>query len=160
MDICSIRYAYAEEAPALSALALRSKAYWGYSADFIAACRAELTYSADQLGRNDFHFFVAEHRGSLIGFYALQQLATAEIELEALFVDPLYIGKGFGRDLIENAKRKATELGASSLIIQGDPHAERFYLAAGGKLTGRRESASIPGRYLPTFAIDLVNSET
>lgn len=46
-------------------------------------------------------------------------------------------------------------LGATKLIIQGDPNAERFYLAAGAVLTGTRESGSIPGRYLPTFAINL-----
>jgi hypothetical protein len=46
-------------------------------------------------------------------------------------------------------------MGATKLIIQGDPNAERFYIAAGGVRTGTRESASIPGRFLPTFAIDL-----
>ena len=157
MNRLTIRHANPEEAETLSALALRSKAYWGYSAEFIAACRAELTYSTDQILRDDLHFFTAEHDGSLIGFYALHQLSTDEVELEALFVDPPYIGKGFGRALIDHAKHKATELVAVTLIIQGDPNAERFYRAAGGKLTGRRESASIPGRYLPTFAIALAD---
>lgn len=152
---CSIRHVHPEEAASLSALALRSKAYWGYSAEFIAACRAELTYSADQIQGDNFRFFVAENGGSLIGFYALGQLSIDELELEALFVDPPYIGKGYGRALIEHAKRTAAELGAAFLIIQGDPNAERFYRAAGGKPTGCRESASIPGRYLPTFAISL-----
>ena len=38
-----IRSARPEEAETLSALALRSKAYWGYPADFMEACREELT---------------------------------------------------------------------------------------------------------------------
>lgn len=41
------------------------------------------------------------------------------------------------------------------MIIQDDPNAEAFYLAAGGVRTGDRESDSIPGRFLPLFVIDV-----
>ena len=44
------------------------------------------------------------------------------------------------------------------MIIQGDPNAKNFYLKVGGKLTGERESASIPDRYLPVFTIDLTEN--
>ena len=44
-----IRPASAGEAAALSALALRSKAHWGYDAAFLDACRAELTLRDDEL---------------------------------------------------------------------------------------------------------------
>jgi hypothetical protein len=37
-----IREAVSSEAALLSALAMRSKAYWGYSSDFMEKCRAEL----------------------------------------------------------------------------------------------------------------------
>jgi GNAT superfamily N-acetyltransferase len=83
------------------------------------------------------------------------RLSASELELEALFVEPGRIGQGIGRALIEHAKFTAAQVGASSLLIQGDPHAERFYRAAGGRLVGRRESASIPGRFLPVFVIPL-----
>jgi hypothetical protein len=49
-------------------------------------------------------------------------------------------------------------MGAKQLIVQSDPYAEHFYVAAGGVVTGTRESASIPGRYLPTLAIELTAS--
>ncbi|MCB0198170.1 MAG: GNAT family N-acetyltransferase, partial [Anaerolineae bacterium] len=94
---------------------------------------------------------------TIVGFYALVSLSSTEIELEAMFVEPAYIGRGYGRALIEHAKATAKSLHASDLIIQGDPNAARFYRAAGGQLTGQRESASIPGRYLPTFVIPLSN---
>ena len=42
----SSRSAKPEEADALSALAFRSKAYWGYGAEFLEACRSELTLTA------------------------------------------------------------------------------------------------------------------
>lgn len=153
MATLAIRQAEPAEALAISSLALRSKAYWGYSEEFMAACREELTYSAADFRHID--FFVAERAGILLGFYALKRLSTSEVELEALFVEPAYIGQGIGRALIEHAKATAGDKGAETMIIQGDPHAKRFYLAAGGELTGETESGSIPGRYLPTFAIRL-----
>jgi len=33
----------------LSNLAFRSKAHWGYSDEFMAACRDELTYSSEKI---------------------------------------------------------------------------------------------------------------
>ena len=47
------------------------------------------------------------------------------------------------------------ELGFKRLIIQGDPNAEKFYLASGAKRVGEQESASVKGRYLPLFHHDL-----
>jgi hypothetical protein len=38
-----IRFATPDEAELLTSLAMRSKASWGYSAEFMEACRAELT---------------------------------------------------------------------------------------------------------------------
>ena len=49
----TLRAARPEEAAAISALALRSKAHWGYDEAFLAACRAELTWTAAQCGSGD-----------------------------------------------------------------------------------------------------------
>jgi GNAT superfamily N-acetyltransferase len=151
----SIRPARVDEAQLLSDLALRSKAHWDYSPEFIESCRAELSYSEEQLLAEHMRFFVLESAQRVVGFYALKRLSRTQIELEAMFVEPAFIGNGFGRLLIEHAKSIASEMGATQLIIQSDPYAEPFYAAAGGVVTGTRESASIPGRYLPTLAIDL-----
>jgi GNAT superfamily N-acetyltransferase len=94
----------------------------------------------------------------IVGFYALVRQSRTEYELDALFVEPAFIGKGFGRLLVEHAKSVASTMGGTKLIIQGDPNAERFYLAMGGVLTGRKESGSIPGRFLPTFSVDLTGN--
>lgn len=154
-----IRPAHAGEARLLGELALRSKAHWGYSTQFLEAVRAELSYSEKQLQSERMHCFVLESAGRPVGFYALAHQRGPEIELDSLFVEPEHIGKGFGRLLIEHAKRVAAAMGATQMIIQGDPNAERFYRAAGAVLTGTRESGSIPGRFLPTFAIDLARAQ-
>lgn len=150
-----IRAARVEEAQLLSELALRSKAHWGYSPAFIETCRAELSYSPEQMASKQMRFFVLERAASVVGFYALRRQDGETMELEALFVEPKFIGQGFGRALMEHAKSIASGMGAIQIIIQGDPNAEGFYVTAGGVLTGRKESGSIPGRFLPTFAIDL-----
>ncbi len=143
----------------LSELALRSKAHWGYSAEFIEACREELSIPVENLRSDAMRYFVLEQAHEVVGFYALLRLTPAEIELDALFVEPSHIGGGFGRVLIEHAKRSAVLLGAQRLVIQSDPYAARFYRAAGGAQTGESESASVPGRYLPTFEIALPEGE-
>jgi N-acetylglutamate synthase-like GNAT family acetyltransferase len=150
-----LRAATSREAGEISSLAMRSKAHWGYSDDFLSACRAELTYSGSQIDSDRYEFYVCEAEGRIAGFYALERLGPTDAELEALFVEPEFIGRGFGRALIEHAKTRAASLGIKRLIIQGDPNAQSFYAAAGGIRDGQRESGSIPGRFLPVFRIDL-----
>jgi GNAT superfamily N-acetyltransferase len=150
-----IRPALPGEAQLISDLALRSKGHWSYDIAFLAACREELTYSAELIAKGSMQFFVLELNRKIVGFYALDARQETQIELEALFVEPTYIGRGYGRLLIEHAKQRATATGATEMIIQGDPYAAAFYRAAGGVLTGERESDSIPGRYLPTFSVPL-----
>jgi len=141
------------DAAQLSNLAMRSKAIWGYDASFMQACEKELSYSAENILAPNYHFYVAKKQNDVLGFYALQALSETQAELEALFVEPEWIGKGIGRALIQHAIGFTKNQGWNSLIIQGDPHAENFYRAAGGKNIGERESDSIPGRYLPVFEI-------
>ncbi len=150
-----IRAAEPREAATLSELALRAKAHWGYSAAFIEACRAELSLAPAQISSAGFHCAVAESRGRVVGFYGLERRSETVFESAALFVEPRHIGAGVGRALLEHAKRRAAAAGAREMIIQGDPHAESFYRAAGGRRTGVRESGSVPGRQLPLFTITL-----
>ncbi len=151
----TIRVAAHSEAAAISSLAIRSKAHWGYSDEFMEACREELTWSESQIDSPDYEFYVYEAEGRIAGFYALEHLGPGDAELEALFVEPDMIGRGYGRTLIEHAKGRASALGIRRITIQGDPNAESFYKAAGGVRDGQRESSSIPGRFLPIFRIDL-----
>lgn len=150
-----IRKAKPQEAKSLSELAMRSKAYWGYSGEFMEACRDELTVTSESIESNDLYYVVAEREAKLLGYYAVSKCNETECELEALFVEPVDIGTGVGKALMDHAKRTAVTLGGKVLIVQGDPNAEKFYRAAGGKLIGARESCSIPGRNLPLFEIEL-----
>lgn len=152
-----IRQALPSEVEHLSGLAFRSKSYWGYSDQFMKACLEELTVDECYIENNP--TFVIEAAGNAVGFYSLERISAAEVELSLLFVEPDFIGKGYGRKLITHAQEEARQLGYSKMIIQGDPNAERFYRSAGGSVVGTRKSASIPNRELPIFCINLRESD-
>ena len=150
----SIEQAVPDDAPSLSALAIRSKAHWGYSQEFMDACVTELTITTAQLERRELVAFKAIEGEQLLGFYALEFLGDKTCELDALFVEPEHIGRGIGRALLEHAQAQAIGLSARVISIQGDPNAAAFYEAAGARHVGDRESGSIPGRYLPLYELD------
>ena len=152
-----IRQALPSEVKHLSELTFRSKLYWGYSDRFMQACVKELTLDKQYIESNP--TFVIEVERSAIGFYSLEHVSASEAELGYLFVEPTFIGKGYGRKLMAHAQQEAWHLGYNQMIIQGDPNAEQFYRAAGGSVVSTRKSTSIPDRELPIFHIDLRGSE-
>jgi len=140
------------EAPALSALALRSKGFWGYDAEFLARCQDDLAVSPAQVdGRR---LVVAVMEGSLSGYVRVGGTHPAG-ELEALFVDPPWIGSGCGRLLLERAIAVAASEGMTVLRMSADPYARPFYEHAGARLVGHVSSTVIPGRVLPRLELNV-----
>jgi len=134
---------------------MRSKAYWGYDEEFMSLCRSELTRSPEQISAPRFDFQVCWFDNEPVAFYALERINADVAELEAMFVEPQHIGSGIGRLMIEHAKARAKTQGLKRMIIQGDPHADSFYRAAGAQQCGSRPSCSIPGRQLPLYELTL-----
>ncbi|THV33692.1 GNAT family N-acetyltransferase [Glycomyces buryatensis] len=145
----------ADEAPSISALALRSKGYWGYSQEFLDSVRAELTYSPQVCASGG--LVVAERAQRVLGFYRLVALVPVS-KLESLFVDPDAIGTGVGKALLEHALAAAEAFGAEAVTLDADPNAEPFYAGNGAVRTGAIPSASIPGRSLPIMRFDLAGA--
>jgi GrpB-like predicted nucleotidyltransferase (UPF0157 family)/GNAT superfamily N-acetyltransferase len=148
----AIRAATPGECEALSDLALRSKAHWGYDADFLAACRAERTVEPADVRR--LRVSLADESGDVVGFYALEGGAP-EGELTFLFVEPGRIGAGVGRMLWEDCLATAARIGLSRIRIESDPFAEGFYLSMGATRIGDVPSQSIPERRLPLLVFDM-----
>lgn len=139
------------EAVALSALALRSKAHWGYDEDFLARCREDLTVlPGDCDGRR---LVVAVVDGVLAGYVRIAGTPPDAGELEALFVDPPHIGSGCGRALLARAVEIAAAEGMMRLGITADPFAQPFYERAGALPVGDAPSTVIPGRRLPRLQL-------
>jgi GNAT superfamily N-acetyltransferase len=149
----AIRRAQPAEASVLSALALRSKAHWGYDADFLAACRDDLTLSPDEIATSTVYVFDGADAPS--GYYRLVLQDDGVAELDALFVEPTAMGQGVGKRLWRHAVATAMNLGCSEMVWQSDPQAEGFYLAMGARRTGASESTVMPGRMLPLMRFRL-----
>ena len=136
----------------ITEIAMRSKAYWGYTDEFMEACKGELTVSSEDIANNPFG--TVDREGNIAGFYMLDGEAPSG-ELRMLFVDPDYIGMGVGRELFEAAKATAVEMGMTSLLINSDPNAEAFYTHMGALKIGESPSGSILGRVLPKLKVEL-----
>ena len=139
----SIRKAKPSESALLSAIAFESKSYWGYSPDFMDACRDELSVSTQNIESDTMNYQVYVEGDDIVGFYTTEKLSETEAELEALFVKPEYIGKGIGKLLMAHAVSYVKEQDFSLLTIQGDPNTTNFYLACDAKRIGEKASASI-----------------
>ncbi len=147
-----IREAKPHEHEQVSALAVRSKGFWGYPPDFLEACRAELTYDSAECGSG--RMWVAVEDGAIVGFSLLRGVPP-EGELAALFIDPAAIGTGCGRALLLHTLRTATALGFTRLVLDADPGAEPFYLKFGAERVGLSPSGSVPGRDRPRLGFVL-----
>jgi len=143
-----IRAARADEAAALTDLAMRSKAYWGYEADFLARCRAALEVKTAALSAQP--HFVAERDGRRLGFYGFETLPDG-VGLDYLFVEPDCVGEGIGRALWQHALAVAARLGHRTLTVVADPNAAGFYRRMGAEPAGDQASDLEPGRILPVF---------
>jgi GNAT superfamily N-acetyltransferase len=149
MPSFAIRAPRAEEAQALTELAMRAKASWGYDAAFMEACRAELTITPQTL--SDWRFWVAEADGRLAGMIALSDAAD-HAELEDFFIAPEAQGQGIGRALMNELQAECRARGHARIEVDADPNAEATYARLGFHLIGRSPSGSIPGRWLPRMA--------
>jgi GNAT superfamily N-acetyltransferase len=148
----TLRQARPDEASALSELALRAKAHWDYTPEFIEACREELTVHRAEIvaGR----VTVAEEHGSVVGFSTVGgDPPVAEVDM--LFVEPEWIGSGVGSVLFDALRANAVATGFTRLRIESDPNATGFYERTGAVVVGEEPSVSIPGRMLPLLELDL-----
>ncbi|GEC06375.1 N-acetyltransferase [Streptomyces spinoverrucosus] len=147
-----IRPARTTEAEALSDLALRSKAHWGYDTEFLEACRDELTVEASEVAYR--RATVAERDGRILGFTTLEGKPPTGV-LGMMFVEPQVIGQGIGRLLFEHTMAAGRALGFAQVTIDAHPNAEPFYRAMGAVRTGNVPSGSIAGRLLPRMVVTI-----
>lgn len=143
--MAELRAARPDEAGPLTGLVMRSKAHWGYGAEFLAACAPELRIGAgDEVRRR---IVVAEaaagSAGARSGDGPATVLGLASLDgeppfgrLGLLFVEPAAIGGGVGRLLYRDVLRRAAGLGFRRLLIDADPHAAGFYRAMGAVASG------------------------
>jgi GNAT superfamily N-acetyltransferase len=146
-----IRRARPNEAEQLSRLAHRSKAHWGYDAEFLRRVAAELTITPRAITEHE--VWVLEDDGRIIGFHRV--IPGEPAVLEDLWLEPEAIGAGHGRRLWEHAVGVARAGGAAAMELDAEPHAMGFYERMGAVLVGVTASQVVPGRELPRMRVPL-----
>ncbi|MDW3195153.1 MAG: GNAT family N-acetyltransferase [Cytophagales bacterium] len=153
MKISEATYSIAHS---LTELTIRSKAHWGYSPEQMEAWRADLTISEDYVAQN--HVFALKDQQQILGYYSFFEESSAVVKLDNLFIDPDFMGQGFGGKLMDDFIQKVEIMGFEKVTLDADPNARTFYLKYGFRIAGRLET-SIPGRYLPVMRLDLKSAQ-
>jgi GNAT superfamily N-acetyltransferase len=77
--------------------------------------------------------------GEILGFVVLETLGGA-LELDKLFVDPDFMRRGVGSQLVADTVRIAQGRGVPRVEVTANPHALSFYVNAGFALDGPIET--------------------
>jgi GNAT superfamily N-acetyltransferase len=148
-----VRSATPGEGESLTALCVRSKAHWGYDAQFMKMSAMTLTVSEPDIAAG--RVLVAVDDGDVVVGVATVLPEGDSSDLDVLFVDPPAIGGGAGRAMYDAAVALARRQGARRMTILADPHAASFYERMGARFLRNAPSDAIPGRTLPFYEVDL-----
>jgi GNAT superfamily N-acetyltransferase len=161
----TIRLARRGEAPALTELCTRSKAYWGYDAAFMAAAARTIEIRERNIRAKRVLVAVSDFNASresgappLLGVAAVLPMdSRGTFDLSHLFVAPEAFGEGIGTALFDAAMQLAAAQGGRRLSILSDPNAAGFYEKLGATRRGEAPSDAVPHRMLPLFEIDITH---
>lgn len=141
-----IRQAKSSEAALLTDIAARGESYWGVDPDFIESFIT--IYGVTEIFINENPTYVIEEEGKIIGFYGLST-KKEQTELEYLYMEPEYIGKGYGRHLWNHMIEYCKENGIDNIVFVTNPQARGFYTKLGAVEIGLVESLVRKGRMVP-----------
>ena len=143
------------DAKQLTKIALKSKAFWGYSEALIEIWREDLTITEKMF--EDWNIYKYLVNNEIAGFYILNRANIRTSFLEFLFVAPKFIKKGIGTKLLNHAKEYCIEGSSAILNVLSDPNAKAFYAKNGFKVIAEIES-SIPNRLLPEMEFEIIEN--
>jgi GNAT superfamily N-acetyltransferase len=132
---------------------MRSKAHWGYDAEFMRRCVPFLTVSEQSIAEGRV-LVATDEAGRSVGMACVMPDGD-DAELGLMFVDPVAIGGGVGRALFGEAVRLARRLGYRRMTILADVNAAPFYERMGARFLHDAPSDAIPGRTLPFYEYEL-----
>ena len=147
----TLRPARSDECAVLDDICFRSKAYWGYDADFMESVRDQIRVDREAAAVGRVWVAVDTH-DKPCGVVEVDPLDATVADLTLLFVDPDHMRRGLGRLLYAKALELAASLGARHLVIDSDPQAAAFYASMGAIRTGA-EPTGYQGRLLPKFRV-------
>ncbi len=92
--------------------------------------------------------YIMEEDGEIIGFYGIL-IEESQRSLEYFFIEPKFIGKGYGKLLWQHVLKSCDSLNIKEFIIVTSPQAQDFYTKLGAKLQREVESLVAKGRKIP-----------
>ena len=143
------------ESEILTNIAIKSEAYWGYDVNYMENFKSIYKVTKEFISNNP--TFVIKEDNNIAGFYGIlvDDVDDNEISLEYLFIEPQYIGKGYGKLLWKHMIDKCDNLGIERFVIVTSPQAKGFYTKMGAILYGEVDSNVIKGRKIPRFMYTL-----
>ncbi len=148
-----IKKSLPKDSKRLTELTIRSKSFWDYSPDQIEKCKDDLTVSEKYIAEKEV-YQLTDAEEDVIGYYSYYKMDENSIKLENLFVEPKYIGCGYGKMLMNNFLERIRATNAQKVILDSDPNAENFYNKIGFELIGKL-ATSIEGRFLPIMELKI-----
>ncbi|WP_069997857.1 GNAT family N-acetyltransferase [Cellulosilyticum sp. I15G10I2] len=142
----SIVRAEPKDALILTKIAIRSEAYWGYNFQFMKKFKSVYKISEDYIEKNSTYIII--DKDIIVGFYGLL-INEREISLEYLFIEPQYIGKGYGKMLWNHMISECKVLNIKEFALVTSQQAKEFYIKLGAKTCGEVDSLVIKGRKVP-----------
>ena len=141
-----IRDALEQDVELLTRIAFAAKGHWGYPPEWLELWRDELVIDVDTLASCSVWVATVDDRpAATIG------LSWDDVpEVEFLWVDPAFIGRGLGSALIDHARAAARDRGVATLKVVADPNAVGFYERQGAVRVGS-EPSTPAGRVLPVY---------
>jgi len=138
-----IKKATNQDLPILNSISVKSKMHWGYPQEWIRNWMDILTITPEYLEKNFVYKILVNE---IIGFCGIEKKSNY-YEIGHLWILPDFIGKGYGKYLLEKTISTVVPKG-SELRVEADPNAEAFYKRMGFSTFDKVESFP-KGRYLP-----------
>ena len=136
----------------LTTITKMSKAYWGFSDEILQEWEHLLTITKDYIEKNKVYKLLQNDQ--IIGYYSYFSTDENTIKLDNIFILPEFIGKGFGKILMNDFLKNIKQLGINKVTLDSEPNAEKFYKTFGFETIGQLES-SIKDRYLPIMELQI-----
>ena len=136
----------------LTEITKKSKAFWGYSEEQMKKWESNLTISEEYILKNEVFNLIVEEQ--IVGYYSYKKNENNSVKLDNLFVLPEYIGKGYGKLLMNDFLEKMKHQKIDRITLDAEPNAEKFYQKLGFTKIGEFET-SIKNRFMPIMEMKL-----
>jgi GNAT superfamily N-acetyltransferase len=104
-------------------------------------------FTADQIIAIETYLMTSGNK--VLGMYGFKINTNNELQLDSFFIDPEYIGQGFGKKMWLECINTGLKYNRESFIIEADPNAEEFYIKMDCYKIREIESSVQAGRLVP-----------